>query len=681
MAHTYAPDRLEVHHHGEPPDRGLTVLRRARSLSTGARHALLFLVALVALFAAARFAESRAVVLVAFVVYVVVATVWVHGEYVCFREGRPWLMPWGWTLGFAVTGVAALIAFAVTQGDGLGLAGAISMYLAIGFALERWRVNGSRHGWWGLGLLAAAAVLGLAGALTLGRIGANLVPLLLIVAAALVALPLGLSLTAEHAIRWLSSRTAASPTMHWRVGGGGALLLGLVMAGTYAVTGSRVVVVAMIVLALLVLAVASATQADLVAVVALLALLGFTPHQASTPSVLVPGGRLRRARGARRLVHVRGGRRRLLPGDRRRRRQPVPPLADRLGRPRRPAAAVRPTGVPGLLRRGHPQRPGARAGPGRRGPVRRRGHPARQLPHAPAEEPVHTAHGGAEPRGNDSGFSTIGLMCLAPGDCSTQQSLWFDTLDQLELALRQAYDEIDAAFPATPVVVSAYPDPIDNTPDPATGRIERCGQVALEPAERTFVSRFVAALNQRVAKVAAEKGFHYLGQMEDSLAASHLQLCDPLNDDRPGLNFIGLRSVSGTAEQRFNPKNWAHGSLHPNERGHAAMLRTFQAWLTASGDLPSRASSTEEPQAYQGSVGLEAPCSLFDPSSSGCRPQGSAWAERQVGDMLFPLGGLAGVLAVAGAWALSVAVLGRRRRDGSDAPPPPPPGGRQVTPA
>jgi lysophospholipase L1-like esterase len=263
--------------------------------------------------------------------------------------------------------------------------------------------------------------------------------------------------------------------------------------------------------------------------------------------------------------------------------------------------------------------------------------------------------------GNDSGFSTLGLMCLAPGDCSTQQKLWFDTLDQVEPALRQAYDEIDAAFPATPVVVTAYPDPIDNTPDPATGRIERCGQVALMPAERVFVSRFVTALNERIRRVATEKGFHFLEQMQNSLAASHLQLCDPLNDDRPGLDFIGLRSVSGTAEQRFNPKNWAHGSLHPNERGHAALLRTFQAWLTASGDLPARTSSPPARDAYSGFVAVEAPCSLFDPSPSGCRLQGSAWAERQVGEMLFPLGGLAGVLAVAGAWALSVAVLGRRR--------------------
>jgi hypothetical protein len=42
---------------------------------------------------------------------------------------------------------------------------------------------------------------------------------------------------------------------------------------------------------------------------------------------------------------------------------------------------------------------------------------------------------------------------------------------------------------------------------------------------------------------------------------------DPVNDDRPGLNFVGLRSVRGAPEPRFNPTK-LDPSSHPNERGH-----------------------------------------------------------------------------------------------------------------
>jgi hypothetical protein len=34
---------------------------------------------------------------------------------------------------------------------------------------------------------------------------------------------------------------------------------------------------------------------------------------------------------------------------------------------------------------------------------------------------------------------------------------------------------------------------------------------------------------------------------------STFKQCDPPNDDRPGLNFLGLRSVRVAAEPRFNP--------------------------------------------------------------------------------------------------------------------------------
>src|SRR5690606_10644734 len=102
----------------------------------------------------------------------------------------------------------------------------------------------------------------------------------------------------------------------------------------------------------------------------------------------------------------------------------------------------------------------------------------------------------------------------------------------------------------------------------SSGQATPCDQVALLESERTFITQFLNALNARVRAAAAETGVHYLAAMRNSLREAGLQLCDPANEGRPGLNFLGLRSVNGTAEQRFNPLNWSHNSLHPNERGH-----------------------------------------------------------------------------------------------------------------
>jgi hypothetical protein len=51
-----------------------------------------------------------------------------------------------------------------------------------------------------------------------------------------------------------------------------------------------------------------------------------------------------------------------------------------------------------------------------------------------------------------------------------------------------------------------------------------------------------------VREISEESGFYYVNTTETALSDVHLQLCDPVNDGRPGLNFVGLRSVRGTAE-------------------------------------------------------------------------------------------------------------------------------------
>ena len=230
--------------------------------------------------------------------------------------------------------------------------------------------------------------------------------------------------------------------------------------------------------------------------------------------------------------------------------------------------------------------------------------------------------------GNDAGFATIGIMCLAPGSCDEKASLWLDGLDQVERALRATYAEVRRTFPATPAVVVPYPQPIADAERP-------CSQVSLTRGEQVFLRRFVTGLDDRMRRAAAAEGLHYLAEMESSLADAHLQLCDPDNGGSPGVNFIGLRSVNGIAEQRFNPANWVHNSLHPNERGHKAMLRTFESWLTSHQPLTARSPAVAAPPLP--GAGPPAQCDLFDdsslqPSSSNSSDSGSDASQESSGD-------------------------------------------------
>jgi hypothetical protein len=241
--------------------------------------------------------------------------------------------------------------------------------------------------------------------------------------------------------------------------------------------------------------------------------------------------------------------------------------------------------------------------------------------------------------GNDAGFSTIGAMCLAPGSCDERHDLWINSLDQVRSQLRLTYAEIAETFPDVPVITVGYPDPI------LLGS-QACKQVSLTARERAFIREFLTGngdqdgLNDIVRETSEEFGFYYVNTVETALADVHLQLCDPLNDGRPGLNFVGLRSVRGAAEQRFNPANWIHSSLHPNERGHAALLRAFQSWRAGQPDpLPARLAISPEaadrlhmalqkwlrhaPKEADQAINNGAPCDLFEASAAGCRTQGS----------------------------------------------------------
>jgi hypothetical protein len=265
--------------------------------------------------------------------------------------------------------------------------------------------------------------------------------------------------------------------------------------------------------------------------------------------------------------------------------------------------------------------------------------------------------------GNDAGFSTIGMMCLAPGDCIDERDLWEGTLPDVGNALAATYDEIRREFPSAPVLVTAYPAPIHTK---ASGEPVSCDEVALSKKDMAFVAGCVTQLNDTIERAATAKRFYFLDGMERALADAHLQLCDKQNGKRPGINFIGLRSVGGVAEQRFNPVNWYHNSLHPNERGHAAMLQVFEEWR-ATNKNPDRDApvsgtivpiGTGKPQ--------KPPCDLLGGGTSTterCVDKGAAWARGQLADTLLWPGfwALQIALATLGAWLLAVALFGSRK--------------------
>ncbi len=266
--------------------------------------------------------------------------------------------------------------------------------------------------------------------------------------------------------------------------------------------------------------------------------------------------------------------------------------------------------------------------------------------------------------GNDAGFASVGMTCLAPGSCNDDEPsrLWVGgNLQRVQNRIRQVYADVNETFPSSPVVVIPYPDPIgDDAP---------CDEAALSEGDVTFLDGFLPGLNFRIATAAREVGFHYAEDVESALEARQLQLCDAATRDRPGLNFIGLRSVGGLSEQRFNPAKWTHNSLHPNERGHSAVHEAFQRWLSAQGGVDGLADRLRIRGAGPGpetetSTEVVGECDTFGfDAAEGCKAQSIAWALRQTGQYaalrVTPV--LLGVGLVA--WLFAVTFFGWRRKE------------------
>ncbi len=666
---------------------------------------LVFGASLLPMLALSQIRTPRVMVLVVLTVYVIVATLWTRSQYVESLDGQL-TVPTRFLIRLLCVGgaAAALVggivgslrekdlpwvlgwveSLARSNWPGtLLVGGVIGVYLGIGFVIVRrrarigvaWDLANASGTPLGavevteatlvrrLAAMLVALVIGLA---LLGRVP-TAIPLLLILGG-VVGFPYNLSLLSEHAIRRVSA--SGSSLRRGRLLAG----LGIVAVGvgvSRAVGGTWVPAAAMVLLALLVLAISSSTLADIAVVLAAVALLGVTPAQdrplADVPSAPAPvlvalGDSYMSGEGAATFIEGtdQGG------GNECRRASTAWPVLTSQTR-FRGLVFLACSGADSFnIRDGEKDswspEPEEQPGEGMTQLARWATTYAETVP-----DPALVVLSAG---GNDAGFSKIGLTCLAPGDCNDEEpeALWGEgNLDRVENRLRQTYAQVREQFKDSPVAVIPYPDPV--------ARAEGCPQADLSSGDIAFIRKFLTELNKRIATVAADYGFHYVAPMVTALADQHLQLCDRKNNGRPGLNFIGIRSVSGLAEQRFNPTKWHHNSLHPNERGHAAMNVAFQVWLDEQGGV----AGLQDPSDLRPVVGGAGPvdevypggfegCAAFAvDDSDGCQKQSVSWALRSTG--WFALShGIVALLVMLGAWLAGVTFFGWRRAIAAGSP-------------
>jgi lysophospholipase L1-like esterase len=257
--------------------------------------------------------------------------------------------------------------------------------------------------------------------------------------------------------------------------------------------------------------------------------------------------------------------------------------------------------------------------------------------------------------GNDAGFSTIGMACVAPGSCVERGHRWLERLDDVRADVQQAYEDIRTAVGGrVPILAVPYPQPI---------REMSCEYSQLENDEHRFLHAFVKQLNGAIRQAARDARVYHLDAMPGAFR-DKLRICDG-PQEQMGVNFIALKSVNGLAEEALYPPNWIHNSLHPNETGHDEMAKVLAGWLAAHPRPPATPRPEDLPDAFTPAT-LEqlmgthvAYCG--GPQEPGyCDRRDVPWAITQVGIVLRDAS-LPALLVIAGCWIFWLAVLGRTR--------------------
>jgi hypothetical protein len=265
--------------------------------------------------------------------------------------------------------------------------------------------------------------------------------------------------------------------------------------------------------------------------------------------------------------------------------------------------------------------------------------------------------------GNEARFDLIGRSCIGPGDCSALGRLFLDNLKrEVAPSVDKAYKQIRAYVgDDVPLLVVPYPIPLN---------AEGCPTSILTANEHRFIHGYVQELNGVLKRAAKDAGLYYLDDMATVLQDRKLRICD-VASGKAAINFFGLNPVDGMVDQRVNPQNWFHNSLHPNQRGHEVMSDTLQAWLEAGPPANGRKPTPGAPAPGQRPSDVRSLDSVMgdrqvsqyegsDAAPEDLDEQVGAWMAAQAADLLrrssIPL-----LLLIAGAWMVWLTLIARWR--------------------
>ena len=565
--------------------------------------------------------------------------------------------------------------------DGWGFFGLCTLILGVGQLLTLWRslrgraragpeprtwarLDGIlRDRWWGVGIALGCATAFAAGVLMLGA-GLSVGAVALIAGGVLLA-PIPLSLLSEDALQRLGGRRRWMP-----LAGGVALVAGIVWLIPVTDVDVRYLVLFGVALGLLVGAIASDTPADVWLVAAVVALLwsiaprGVTPDETVLPdqgeTVLVAlGDSYMSGEGAREFYNGTNHE-----GVNACRRAPTAyaPLVVAREQADVPhdLAFVACSGAKAKHIHEVPQHRGEPIN----GPSHGKGLP--QLEHLDwliNGNGVTVAAAIVSIGGNEARFGLIGRSCISPGDCSELGHLFLNNLKQeVAPSIDKAYKKIRAYVGEdVPLLVVPYPIPLN---------AEGCPTSILTANEHRFIHGYVQELNGVLKRAAKDAGLYFLDDMATVLQDRKLRICD-VPPGKAAINFFGLNPVDGMVDQRVNPQNWIHNSLHPNQRGHEVMGDTLQAWLEAGppangrkptpgapapGERPADVRSLDSVMGDRQVPQYEGP----DAAPEDLDEQVGPWMTAQAANLLrrssIPL-----LLLVAGAWIMWLALIARWR--------------------
>jgi uncharacterized membrane protein HdeD (DUF308 family)/lysophospholipase L1-like esterase len=169
--------------------------------------------------------------------------------------------------------------------------------------------------------------------------------------------------------------------------------------------------------------------------------------------------------------------------------------------------------------------------------------------------------------GNDALFGEVGQGCTLPGSCAALREVWLANLDQVGSNVIDAYRKVKERLPNVPVVAIPYPLMLTE---------RSCDWSILQDDEHEFLSEFVTVLNDRIRVSAANAGVNFFDPQ--LFAYDGARICDGGPDDT-AMNFLAFSPVNGSPLARINPRNWIHGSLHPNPGGHERTAKLLAPWL------------------------------------------------------------------------------------------------------